>query len=88
MSFSRSPDWLSTDRSMWSVTVGTITSAVLAASTSCAWVIGLSLALRRASNNSRMRISTLSGSLRVTTTSGFLPDAICCLVREPALNSA
>ena len=42
ISFSRSPDWLSTERSMWSVTVGTITSAVLAASTSCAWLIGLS----------------------------------------------
>jgi hypothetical protein len=27
-----------------------------------------------------MRVSTLSGSLRVTTTSGFLPDAIFCLL--------
>jgi hypothetical protein len=30
-----------------------------------------------------MRISTLSGSLRVTTTSGFLPDAMYCLLRKP-----
>ena len=82
MSFSLSPDWLSTDLSMWSVTVGTMTSAVFAASTSCAWVIGLSSALRRASNNSRMRISTLSGSRRVTTTSGFLPVAMRCLLRR------
>ena len=40
------------------------------------WVIGLSSGLKRASNNSRMRVSTLSGSWRVTTTSGFLPCAI------------
>jgi hypothetical protein len=33
------------------------------------------------SNNSHMRASTLSGNLRVTTTSGFLPDAIRCPVR-------
>src|SRR5271168_1370474 len=59
-----------------------MTSAVLAASTSSAWVIGVSSALRRASNNSRMRISTLSGSLRVTTTSGFLLVAINCLLRQ------
>ena len=60
-----------------------MTSAVLAATTSSAWLNGLSSALSRASNNSRMRISTLSGSLRVTTTSGFLPDAIDCLSRKP-----
>src|ERR1700685_1401275 len=60
-----------------------MTSAVLAAATSSAWLIGLSSAVSRASNSSRMRISTLSGSLRVTTTSGFLPDAMYCLLRKP-----
>jgi hypothetical protein len=34
-----------------------------------------------------MRISTLSGSLRVTTTSGFLPDAMRCLLRKPTRDS-
>ena len=38
---------------------------------SSAWLIGLSSALSRTSNSSRMRSSTLSGSLRVTMTSGF-----------------
>ena len=80
ISLSCSPEWLSTDRSIWSVTVGTITSAILTASMSSAWLIGLSSRLRRVSNNSHMRVSTLSGSLRVTTTSGFLPDAIRCPV--------
>src|SRR5580693_9168469 len=66
-----------------------MTSAVLATSTSCAWVMGVSSALRRASNNSRMRISTLSGSRRVTTTSGFLPCAICLpLTLDPGLERA
>ena len=73
ISFSFSPDWLNTEASIRSVTVGTSTSATLTASASSAWLIGLSSRLSRVSNSSRMRVSTLSGSLRVTTTSGFLP---------------
>src|SRR5262249_9430515 len=71
-----SPDWLNTEASMRSVTVGTRTSATLTASASVAWLIGLSSRLSLASNSSHMRVSTLSGSLRVTTTSGFLPFGI------------
>src|SRR5262249_40174455 len=71
ISLSRSPVWLSTEASMRSVTVGTSTSAVLTASASSDWVIGLSSILSLASNNSRMRVSTRSGNLRVTITSGF-----------------
>ena len=76
ISFSFSPDWLSTAASIRSVTVGTSTSATFTASASSAWLIGLSSRLRRVSNSSRIRVSTVSGSLRVTTTSGFLPFAI------------
>jgi len=71
ISLSFSPDWLNTAASMRSVTVGTSTSATLAASESSAWLIGVSLRLSLVSNNSHMRVSTLSGSLRVTTISGF-----------------
>ncbi len=66
------PAWLSTAASIRSVTVGTSTSAILAASASSACDIGLSSRLSRASNNSRMRVSTRSGNLRVTITNGFL----------------
>ena len=76
ISLSCSPALPSTAASMRSVTVGTSTSALFTASASWAWVIGLSSGLRRASKSSRMRSSTLSGSLRVTTTSGFLVFAI------------
>src|SRR4051812_49897538 len=38
--------------------------------------MGLSSRLSRVSNSSHIRVSTVSGSLRVTTTSGFLPFAI------------
>ena len=71
ISLSWSPALPSTASSMRSVTVGTSTSAVFTASTSSACDIGLSSALSRVSNSSRMRISIVSGSLRVTTTSGF-----------------
>ncbi len=54
-----------------SVTVGTSTSAVRTASASCSADNGVSSRLSRASNNSRMRVSIVSGSLRVTTTRGF-----------------
>src|SRR5690606_39194480 len=62
----------STVRSIRSVTVGTRTSAFWTASMSSLWLIGLSSTLSRASNSSRMRVSTTSGSLRVTITRGFL----------------
>ena len=54
------------------------------ASSSWACVIGLSSGLSRASNSSRMRSSTLSGSLRVTMTSGFLAFGMSFLPRRPA----
>ena len=58
--------------SMRSVMVGTSTSALAIASASCAAVMGASSTFSRASNSSRMRVSTASGSLRVTMTRGFL----------------
>src|SRR5271165_6783544 len=51
--------------------VGTRTSASRIASTMSACDIGLSSRLSCASNNSRIRVSTSSGSRRVTTTHGF-----------------
>jgi hypothetical protein len=63
---------------MWSVTVGTSTSAVRTASASCSWLIGSSSRLSRASNSSRIRVSTESGSLRVTTTRGFFLTDMSC----------
>ena len=42
ISLSRSPDWLSTARSMWSVTVGTMHIGGLGGLDELAWVIGLS----------------------------------------------
>src|ERR1700692_3239007 len=58
---------------MRSVTVGTSTSAVRTVSARSDWLMGVSSRFRRASNSSRMRVSTMSGSLRVTTTTrGFL----------------
>ena len=62
------------EASIRSVTVGTSTSAVLTAATRSARLIGLSSTLSRASNNSRMRVSTTSGSRRVTITIGFLGE--------------
>ena len=56
---------------IWSVIVGTRTSTSRIASTMSAWDIGLSSTLRRASNNSRMRVSTSSGSRRVTISRGL-----------------
>src|SRR5919106_45635 len=58
--------------SIRSVTVGTRISAVLTASIRAALVIGVSLSFSRVSNSSIIRVSIASGSLRVTTTSGFL----------------
>jgi len=66
-----SPAWERRALSMRSVTVGTSTSATFTASTSAAESMGMSSTFRRASNSSRMRVSTLSGSFRVTTTSGL-----------------
>src|SRR6185437_11975864 len=62
--------WLSTARSMRSVTVGTSTLATLTASISSSRVKGLSSRLSLASKSSRSRVSTTSGSLRVTITRG------------------
>src|SRR6478735_859300 len=84
MSLSCSPDLLSTEASMRSVTVGTRTSATLTASASCPCVIGLSSGLSRVSKSSRIRSSIASGSLRVTMTSGFLLFAICPQPRQLA----
>ena len=61
-----------------SVTVGTSTSAVRAASAICSGVIGVSSRLIRASNSSRIRVSIESGSLRVTTTRGFFLTDMSC----------
>ena len=72
MSRSCGPACEITARSTRSVTVGTSTSAIFSASVICGGVIGLSSTLSRASNSSRMRVSTTSGSLRVTMTMGFL----------------
>ena len=74
ISFNCGPAWERRDRSIRSVTVGTRTCAVFTASASSAWLIGLSSMLSRASNSSRMRVSTASGSLRVTMTRGFFCD--------------
>ena len=63
ISFSCGPACESRERSIRSVTVGTSTSAVFTASASSAWLIGLSSTLSRASNSSRMRVSTASGQL-------------------------
>ena len=84
MSFNCSPDLAMRWASMRSVTVGTSTSATRIASASSAALIGLSVGLKRASNNSRMRASTGSGNLRVTMTSGVvLPMRIPFLEHSP-----
>src|SRR6267142_2138473 len=61
---------------MRSVTVGTSTSAVFTASTSCGELSGVSSALSRVSNNSISRVSMASGSFRVTITSGFFFELV------------
>jgi hypothetical protein len=68
MSLSRSPDRDRRRESIRSVIVGTSTSARLMASTSSSAVNGLSVTLSSVSNSSHIRVSTGSGSLRVTTT--------------------
>jgi hypothetical protein len=68
---SRSLAWERTAASILSVTVGTSTSAVFAASTSWAWVMGTSSVFSLTLNSSIMRVSIASGSFRVTMTSGF-----------------
>ena len=88
ISLSWSPALLSTEALISSVTVGTSTSAVLTASCNWAWLSGLSSGLRRVSNSSRMRNSTLSGSLRVTMTSGFLALGILLDPRRLAARRA
>ncbi len=65
---------------MVSVTVGTSTSASAMASASRSRLKGSSVSLRRASNSSRMRVSTMSGSLRVTITSGLRLLMACGLL--------
>ena len=81
ISFSRGPACARTLASISSVTVGTSTSAVFTASTSSAGVGGWSASFRRVSKSSRMLVSTRSGSLRVTTTSGLvlldIPRSAC-----------
>src|SRR6516165_2302039 len=71
ISFSCGPAWDKSERSILSVTVGTNTSAVLTAWPSSPWLMGLSPTLSRASKSSHMRVSTASGSLRVTLTIGL-----------------
>ena len=56
---------------MESVTVGTRTSAFFIASARSSKDMGLSSPFRWTSNNSIIRVSVASGSLWVTTTSGF-----------------
>ena len=56
---------------MRSVTVGTSTSADFTASISSALLMGSSVALSRVLNSSIIRVSTTSGSLRVTMTRGL-----------------
>jgi hypothetical protein len=76
ISLSFSPARTSTLESMRSLTVGTKTSAVFAASINSVCVIGRSSRLSRASNSSRMRVSIASGSLRVTITSGLVAGIV------------
>ena len=76
ISFSRSPACAIISPSMRSVTVGTSTSAAFIASTSSACVSGASSMLRRVWKSSRMRVSTGSGSRRVTITSGLALDIV------------
>ena len=86
MSFICSPAWAIIAALIWSVMVGTRTSASRIASTISACDSGLSSRLRRASNNSRMRVSTSSGSRRVTTTRGFflvMSAALSALAASP-----
>src|SRR5271165_6427186 len=71
ISFICSPAWATIAALIVSVMVGTRTSASRIASTISAWDIGLSSRFKRASNSSRIRVSTSSGSRRVTTTKGF-----------------
>jgi hypothetical protein len=84
ISFSRSPARAIISPSMRSVTVGTSTSAAFMASTSSAWVIGRSSILRRVWKSSRIRVSTGSGSRRVTITSGLALDML--LPAEPSVS--
>jgi len=72
ISLSCGPAWASTALSIRSVTVGTRISAVRTASISCAWVSGVSSSFSLVSNSSIIRVSIGSGSLRVTTMTGFL----------------
>ena len=71
--------------SMRSVMVGTSTSAsFIAADQFRPALIGRSSTFSRASNSSRMRVSTGSGSLRVMTTRGFFLPAIVSSNPDPA----
>jgi hypothetical protein len=71
ISLSWSPACMMTDLSILSVTVGTSTSAFFTASTSWDWLIGSSVSFSVVANSSRIRVSTTSGSLRVTMTVGL-----------------
>ena len=94
MSLRFAPACDSTAESMRSVTVGTSTSADLTASTSSACESGRSSTFSRASNSSRMRVSTLSGKRLVTMTRGFffgiprlaspIPSEVRFLSRPPS----
>ena len=71
ISFSRSPALAISAASILSVIVGASTSQRPSASISAFRLIGSSVTLSSVSNSSRMRVSTESGSLRVTMTFGL-----------------
>lgn len=81
ISLRRMSGWLSSSAVISSETVGTRMSAVRIASASWSGVIGVSSRLSRVSKSSRMRVSVLSGSFRVTTTRGFFLPAT--ILRRP-----
>ncbi|MNL60803.1 hypothetical protein D3C87_1846470 [compost metagenome] len=74
ISLSRSPARDRRRLSMRSVMVGTSTSAWFMASTSSSAVKGLSVTFSWVSNSSHIRVSTGSGSLRVTMTLSLRAD--------------
>ena len=71
ISLSWSPAWAISAASRRSVMVGARTSARDIAATRASTPMGVSSRLSSVSNSSRMRVSTASGSLRVTTTFGL-----------------
>ncbi len=84
ISFSRISGWLRMSAVISSETVGTRMSAARTASASLSGVIGVSSMLSRVSNSSRMRVSVMSGSFRVTTTRGFFLAGTMSVARSSA----